>query len=118
MNDSYIFDLNCNGTTPSLRTLGNCPGRMGFEVTNATPNKQVAYLYAFGQGSIKVPNGYPCAGTTLGLNATAKLATIQRADADGTATFFAKVPALACGLVYLQALDTSNCTKTNVVHVQ
>lgn len=113
---AYVFDLNC-GETPSLRAIGTCPGRMGFEVTSATPNKQIAYLYAFGQGTIKIHNGYPCPGTTLGLNATAKLATIQRADANGTATFITKVPAKACGRVFMQALDISTCATTNVVLV-
>ncbi len=100
---------------PTLRASGNCPGRMTFEVTSVTPDEQIAFIYAFGPGSLTIPNGNPCIGTTLGLDKTAKLAAIKRANANGKATFVAKVPAQACGRAFLQALDLETCRITNVV---
>ena len=37
------------------------------------------------------------------------------ADANGIAQVSGNVPAIACGLVVVQALDITTCTTTNVV---
>ncbi len=114
-----VLAVNINSATgPQLTTLGSCPGRMGFKVTGATPNKPVAFVYAFGQGNITIPNGFPCAGSKLGLNATAKLAKTQSADANGESLLDTQVPAKACGSVYMQALDINSCKPSNVVLVE
>ena len=82
-----------------------------------TSGEKVVFIYADGEGSITIPSGNPCAGTTLGLNKTASIARVEHADADGTARFFSSVPADACGRVYMQALDIELCQTTNVVIV-
>src|SRR5690606_27524683 len=111
---AYAFDLNCEGRF-ALSVLGECPGRMSFQTDNATPGGRVAFVYGFGQGSVAVPPGLPCAGTVLGLNGTARLGGTAVADADGAATFDAHVPANACGRVLAQAIDLQTCATTNVV---
>lgn len=112
---TYVFDLNCG---PMLSILGSCPGGMRFKVENATENERVAYIYARGTGSIRIPKGNPCAGTPLGLNQTAQLADVVRANANGTATLDVNVPAHACGGIHVQAIDLSNCATSNVLLVQ
>lgn len=102
----------------TLNALGTCPGRMGFEVTNASAQRPVAFLYALGEGDIRIPPGNPCAGTTLGLNATVKLARVVNAGADGVAQFVTRVPAIACGRVYMQAIDVDTCSTSNVKLVE
>jgi hypothetical protein len=99
-------------------TGGTCGSRMSFLATGANPNAFVAFIYAFGQGSYVIPNG-PCAGTVLGLDATATMAQLMNADGAGNAAvnqIF--VPPSACGVVYLQAIDVSDCSTSNVILIQ
>jgi hypothetical protein len=99
-------------------TGGTCGSRMSFLASGANPNAPVAFIYAFGLGSYIVPNG-PCAGTVLGLDATATLAQLITADGAGDAAvnqIF--VPPFACGAVFLQALDASDCSLSNVILIQ
>ncbi len=112
---AWVLFLDGVLTGPKLTAEGDCPGGMAFTVTGATPNERVAFLYANGEGSIKIPPGNPCAGTTLGLNASTKIAKIIRANLDGTAQFNAPVPRKACGNIYLQALDFKSCNTTNTI---
>ncbi len=115
---AYVFDLNC-GDGPTLSVLGSCPGAMRFSVQGATPNERVAYLYARGEGRLRIPEGNPCAGTTLGLNNTAQLADVVRANANGTANLdIPNVPNAACGHVFVQAIDLTTCATTDVLLVQ
>lgn len=111
---AYVFDLNCG---PTLRMVGPCPGRIRFIVEGATANGRVAYIYARGLGGLHVPNGNPCAGTQLGLNATAQLGGIAVADGSGVATLETNVPPGACGHVFVQSLDLESCSTSNVVPV-
>ncbi len=111
---AYVFDLNCG---PTLRMVGRCPGRTDFVLEGATADGRVAFLYARGPGRLRVPDGNPCAGTRLGLDATTQLASVVRADGAGTASLPANVPAGACGRVYVQGLDLESCGTTNVVLV-
>ncbi len=113
-----IDDLTLNyvgGSGPAIAIVGKCPGRLDFNVTGATPNENVAFIYAKGTGNVTIPGGNPCAGTTLGLNASAKLAATVRADGSGNATLNRNVPEGACrGAYFLQGLDLSTCATTNV----
>lgn len=93
------LDLVVSGTCPSLT----------FDIERATPSGSVALLYANNTGTFVVPNGFPCAGTTLGLNSSVALAATLQADTLGTATLSANVPAGACGTFYVQALDLTTC---------
>ncbi|MCC6909717.1 MAG: hypothetical protein IT430_17410 [Phycisphaerales bacterium] len=100
-------------SAPQLSLTGSCPGPMQIGVTGATPGGNVALLHATGTGSVRIPNGNPCAGTTLGLNSTAQLYRVIRADAGGGFLINLNVPPGACGR-FVQGLDASTCTTTNV----
>ncbi len=98
---------------PFLEIEGSCPGQMTVRVSHATPGGSVAFIYGFGEGSILVPPGQPCAGTRLGLRSPV-LAGIARADQDGVAELRASVPLQACGRVHVQGLDVTGCKVSNV----
>lgn len=110
----YCFDVDCG---PTLSLTGSCPGLMSLTVSGATPNRNVAVLYARNRGSVTIPQGYPCAGTRIGLGASVALAGSKRADGDGNATFSATVPLVACGNIFVQALDLTTCGPSNVVPI-
>jgi len=98
-----------------LGLTGNCPGRLDARATGATFGGNVAFIYARGTGNVMIPSG-PCAGTRLGLNATAQLAALVNADSNGTATLSRNASANVCGgAIVLQAVDMTTCTPSNVV---
>lgn len=111
----YVFDVGCE---PLLAIGGTCPGVTVLEATDCTPAGLVAFLYARGKGSLRVPEGRPCAGTPLGLDGSTVLGRVVRADAEGRAAARTRVPLQACGAVYLQALDVSSCRTSNVAVVE
>ncbi len=106
--------LGGSAPAPDLTVNGTCPGQMELVASNVTPGAQVAFLYAFGTGNFTIPGGFTCAGTQLGLNNTVTLAGARNANGQGVATFTGNVPSGACGRVFVQAVDTSNCTTTDV----
>lgn len=102
------------GIDITLSLTGDCPGRLEARATSATLGGNVAFVYGLGEGNVRIPDG-PCAGTRLGLNATATLAAIVRADGNGSAVLSRNVGTNACeGRVLLQALDVTSCTPSNV----
>ncbi len=90
---------------------------MGAKMTGATPNSQVMLMWANGDGGpTPIPNGLPCAGTMMDLNFNMGKVSIVNTDANGAATVGPgprRVPAAAAGLVWLQAVDLSNCNTSN-----
>ncbi len=104
-----------------LVLTGSCPGLIIATVTNATPGNSVAFVRASGVGEQGVPNGMPCAGTTLGLNQTAQLVAVVKADMNGVASVQGMVPGSLCGKVVLQAIElenSANCATSRVVAVE
>jgi len=101
------------GDVLTLVIEGTCPGAVDLVVTNATPDGVVAFLFAFGEGGVVIPDGNPCAGTALGLNATALLAGTVSANAEGSAVFSGNAPNVACG-GFVQVLDVATCETSNV----
>ncbi len=100
----------------SLAATGSCPGKMTFTASDFSRFTNVAFLYSFGEGNQRVPRGSPyCGNLLLGLDRTFKLGKIMRADGNGTAEWTVKVPAAACGRVYMQAIDLFECQTTNVI---
>ena len=95
--------------------IGTCPVSIQIDINNVTPNGTVALLYGFEQGSFVIPNGFPCAGVSLGLQNQVTLGATLQADANGDAMISTSVPASACGNIFLQALDLSNCGTSGVV---
>ncbi len=98
----------------ALNIVGSCPS-VSFDIDGAIPSGQVALLYSFGMGSLTIPAGYACTGSTLGLDATVTVGTVLTANAAGATSWSTNVPAAACGTVYLQALDLTSCGLSEVV---
>ena len=96
---------------PILGTSGSCPGSVTVSIDNATPGGQVVLAWSSSLGSATVPGG-PCAGTSLGL-ANPKVAKTFTAPGSGSGDLVRTLGGAACG-IYLQALDVSTCTPTNV----
>lgn len=113
---AHVFDITCDPI--SLRIAGGCPGRIGFVVEDATPNGDVAFFYARGEGTVIVPPGNLCAGATLHLDATTILGETIQADATGAALSERVASSLVCGRVYVQAIDFTTCRTSNVVFVK
>jgi len=111
--DSDI-DLAHNGV---LETQDDCPGEMTFTASSMTPNSMVVFLYSRGEDDFRIPSGSPfCGDLLLGLKRnTLKIGEITSADNSGTATWTVNVPGLACGRIFLQAVDLYGCRITNVL---
>jgi hypothetical protein len=101
----------------TLAIVGTCPS-ISLDISGVVPNGQVAILYSFGTGAFTIPAGYACAGTTLGLDTSVTLGTVQAANLAGTLSWPTTIPAGACGSVYLQALDLTSCGLSDVVLLQ
>lgn len=85
-----------------------------FTASGAQPGARVYLAYSNATGSTNVPG---CPGLSLDLR-SARLAGSDIADADGMAYISRMVPAGVVGqTTYLQATQTSNCTKSNAVSV-
>jgi len=99
-----------------LRILGPCPGPVTVSVCGASPGGPVAFVTDTGLGSFTIPGGVVCAGTQLCLSGTnIKLRRTLAADGGGNITFGATVPAAACGVIYVEAVDLRRCTASNVI---
>lgn len=100
------------GISPlDLTITGTCPGVMRFRVSGCTPEGRVAMVYARGGGAFVIPNGNPCAGLQLCVNATVRLRATIFANGVGVAIANAEVPNNACASgVVVQAIDVSTCT--------
>jgi len=95
----------------ALRVTGNCPGELALHVGGATPGGTVVLVGAIGGGNFPIPNGYPCAGTMLGLDAgSATIAGQVTADSNGHAVLLINGQESYCGNVVVQALDVTSCT--------
>lgn len=104
--------LNATGTF-NVDVFGNCPGPVEMVVSNATPDQQVILLGALGSGVFPIPNGFPCAGTVLGLDPTTTMSLgFGNADANGQFRLSFSIPDSVCGAVVVQALDTATCGLT------
>ncbi len=135
MNEDGFDDLliTCRnlGDTPSISILlqvpqlalavdGTCPGGGPLRITwyGATPNGQVALIFAANTGSFIIPQGNPCQGTALGLGASQLRVAYRGASGPrGTRTLTTNAGPSACG-GYLQLLDSATCTTSNVARIR
>ena len=105
---------------PVLAIDGTCPGGgpIRIEWSGATGGGQAALIFARNTGSFRIPNGNPCAGTTLGLGPNQiHLAWQGGAGANGSRILNASAGPGACG-GYLQLLDIASCRVSNVARVE
>lgn len=92
----------CPGSGPAtLTATGGSGGTIGFVYTQNGP------------GSFTIPGGFTCAGTELGLNPPVVLG--GSASGDPAVINVGSVPAIACGNVFVQAIDATTCETSNVV---
>ncbi len=100
----------------SLEVSGECPDAVTATATGVTRGGRVAFVIASGVGGVTVPTG-PCAGTMLGLNATARLGAgpVRDANGDGIVSVTGSIPSGACGgNAFIQAVDLELCATSNV----
>lgn len=102
-----------------LDVAATCPGGGPVEVSwsGATPDANVAIIFAANTGNFAVPYG-PCSGTRLGLGSQGiRLAATARSDSQGGGDVQGTIPANACGR-YLQLLDLAACETSNVARIE
>lgn len=105
---------------PSLLADATCPegGPIQVSWSNATPDGQIALIFAASPGVFRIPGSFECAGTMLGLGpAQIQLAYAGSAGADGARTIHSGAGPNACG-GSLQLLDLSTCATSNVVLIE
>lgn len=105
-------------TVPALDRFGECPGEISLRARCVIYDSVIWLLAADGPGEAVIPFG-PCAGTPLGLDASARLIGSAIVDPTGVATFGPRlVDESLCGNIWLQAVDSEICTATNVILVE
>ena len=105
---------------PQLTATATCPsgGPIQLSWTGATGGGEIAILFARNTGSATIPNGNPCAGTVLGLGSNQiQIAYQGSAGANGSRTVNSTTGPGACG-GYLQLLDLTTCTTSNVARIE
>ncbi len=116
---AYVFDLDCPAG-PQLHVEATCPqgGPVAIEWMNATPNHVVSLLFARVSGTVRIPNGLPCAGVPLGLGPN-RLQVVYRgpSGANGSRRITAAAGPQACG-ASVQLLDAATCLPGNVVVIR
>ncbi len=111
-----LMFTSADASAQTLTKSGTCPGLMTFQVTGAQPFARLAYIHAANTGSWAIPGGVICGTTVTGLAAPVVLAGWATADAAGNKTITTNIPPFPCNR-YLQVVDTTVCTLTNVVQI-
>jgi hypothetical protein len=115
--DGIGVDDVCVGDPPpppfSMTASGTCPGVRLFEVTGATPNGWVFWLYG-PAGSYTKPGG-TCAGLTIDIRGPGATGGRLRADANGYTSLQLSAASYKCGTWKAQVVDLSTCAATNSV---
>ncbi len=125
----YSFDLNpgnggnCPAPVITLQKVPDCSSGPGGEIEvrwfQATPDQRarIALLYAKRTGNFIIPNGNPCSGTSLQLGQLGlQVAYVGSAGQFGAGRLKRTVPRSVCG-GYLQLVDVTRCTTSNVVRI-
>ena len=103
----------------SLDVTGVCPGTVVIAWENALPDRQMGILFARNTGNRSIPDGNPCAGTTLGLGSN-QLQLVNQISTrpTGSGSVDAEANAGACG-GYLQLVVAaqSPCPTSNVAQI-
>jgi len=105
---------------PVLTVTADCPGnRVSLQASweHATPDGEIAILYSPSLGSAVIPEGNPCAGTTLDLNRVGLRVALQATSTNVGTGNINEVRFGVCGN-YLQLIDLDTCLTSNVVQIQ
>lgn len=104
----------------TLAVSAQCPGGGGIIVEwgGASPNGQVALLFARSAGNFVIPNNRPCAGTVLGLSSNQlQVAFTGGAGQGGSRMIQGNIGPGACG-GFLQLLDLTTCGTSNTAEIR
>jgi len=94
---------------------GDCPGPSTLVATGGTPGGDIAFVFALNDGQFTIPDGLPCAGTTLGLGtAGLQVAQVVPADDFGSVVVETSLPPAACN-GRVQTIDLETCETSPVV---
>lgn len=113
--DSYLYAFH-DGPNPAATLNGPCPGSATLDILGATPNATIAILFASDRGQTDIPSGFVCEGTTIHLNATARVVETATTDGNGNYSTSGQLPAAACG-GYVQVIDLTSCHVSNLVAI-
>jgi hypothetical protein len=106
-----------NGATGyRLFVGGSCPGQVTVRWSGADPNAQQALVLGSNTGSFRIPNGFPCSGTTLGIAGGVRLVDPPgyfSTGSNGEGQFSGNAGTSACGR-YLQLVQGGSCATSNV----
>ncbi len=115
--DDFDIDPPTGGGGPSLRAIGDCPGRVTVSWANATPSRPMAIVYANNTGSFVVPGG-PCAGTPLGLGTSGIHIAYQGGTGGGSGQVSTNIGTGVCGhYIQMVVVSGSPCETSNVVQL-
>jgi len=104
----------------TLAVTAQCPGGGGIIVEwgGATPNGQVALLFARSTGNFIIPNNRPCAGTVLGLSSNQlQIGFTGGAGQGGSRMIQGNIGPGACG-GFLQLVDLTTCGTSNTAEIR
>jgi len=93
---------------------GSCPSVRLFEVTGATPNADVFWIYG-PAGTWTKPRGL-CAGITIDIRGAGTTGGRLRADSAGYSSLQLSAPSYKCGVWKAQVVDVTTCTVSNSVY--
>ncbi len=97
-----------------LSISGTCPGEVTFTISGWEPESNVAVLFSTAPGSLRIPGGYTCAGTRLGLSPRNIRVLINfHTDEFGYASYALRLPAGACR-GSSQAISLDTCSTSTV----
>lgn len=112
--DAFIARLRLAGPTLSVET--SCPSSGPIHITweGATPGGRVSLLFARETGSAQIPSHWSCPGTELGLGRHQLHVVVKPwSDEFGSGYVDGIAGSIACG-GYMQLLDLTCCTTSNV----
>lgn len=105
---------------PDLTITPTCPtgGPAIISWSGASPSGEMVLIFSRDLGSVHIPGGGPCAGTTLGVGYNLlQIVFHGYSGPSGARTLNATIGAGACGR-YLQFLDLTTCEPSNVALFQ
>lgn len=95
---------------------GTSPGWVGFRAFDLSPGDHAAFVFATGRGFEPIPSGLACAGSLLSLAPPHFVRALRRAGPQGRTVWnYVHVPPAAHGRSFLQAVNFTACTTSNVI---
>lgn len=109
-----LIGLESGAKAQDLEVSGTCPGDVTFTISGWAPETTVAVLFSTRTGSLRIPTGYYCSGTRLGLSSRHIRILINfYTDETGYGSYAIRLPAGACR-GFSQAISLTTCTTSSV----